>query len=212
MIKAVIFDMDGVLIDSEIIYLKALYTKLSAIYPKVTFEELFPLVGMDNQRCGEFLYRLTGSGKDPKEFEAEMKTVTGSSRIHYQEIMRPEVPRLLAEIKRSGRKLGLASSSPMRNIHTVLTQCEIIDFFEYIISGEELKESKPNPEIYLQAAKALECPPENCLVVEDSTYGIEAGLAAGMTVLALKETRFSFSQDKAHKIIDNLLEVLDYLL
>ena len=101
------------------------------------------------------------------------------------------------------------SSSPMDSIEEVLNACGLSDAFEYVVSGEQFKESKPEPDIYLHALDLLGLPANRCCCVEDSVPGITAGKRAGLTVIAKREERFGFSQDAADKIIDQLPELLE---
>ena len=96
----------------------------------------------------------------------------------------------------------------MVSIEEGLNACGLSDAFEYVVSGEQFKESKPEPDIYLHALDLLGLPANRCCCVEDSVPGITAGKRAGLTVIAKREERFGFSQDAADKIIDQLPELL----
>lgn len=211
MIKAVIFDMDGVLIDSEIVYLTYLYREMKKDYPFITIEDLRPIVGGSSAMTGKILYEAAGCPMEPEKFAIYIRNVFAGCQVWYPDIMRKEVPGLLKTLHDRGLKVGLASSTGPDGIDRVLTQCEIKESFDYIISGDMFKESKPNPEIYLFSAKKLEAESEECLVVEDSTYGITAGKRAGMTVAAMEDDRFGFDQSRADYKIHNLNQVLDIL-
>ncbi|BDP56043.1 hypothetical protein EfmJHP36_05220 [Enterococcus faecium] len=87
--------------------------------------------------------------------------------------------------------MAIASSSPMDTINEVVTTCKIESYFDCLISGRDLPESKPNPTIFLKASEQLRIPVEECLVIEDSYNGIKAGKRANMKVLAIKDKRFS---------------------
>jgi beta-phosphoglucomutase-like phosphatase (HAD superfamily) len=81
-----------------------------------------------------------------------------------------------------------------------------------VTSGDQFKESKPNPEIYLHTMKELKVSPSECLIIEDSGYGIEAGVAAGATVAALRDDRYDLHQEKAHYHISSLSEIHGLLI
>ncbi|MBE7720726.1 HAD family hydrolase [Lacrimispora indolis] len=211
MIKAVIFDMDGVLIDSEIVYLDHMHEKLKLKYPDISRDALFTVVGATTKRTMEILGEVIGKDTDSLEFQEMYAGIWADCRPDYFAILRKEVPELLKEIHRRGYLVALASSTSRAGIEEVLTTCGLKGDFDYIISGEEFKESKPNPEIYLHTAEALHCAPEECLVVEDSTYGIMAGHGAGMTVASLVDERFRFDRSLADYSIHSLGEVLEVL-
>lgn len=101
-------------------------------------------------------------------------------------------------------KLALASSSPLAEIQTMLAQCQIQTYFDFVISGEELKQSKPHPEIYLKAKQALAT--DSYLAVEDSTIGIQSAQAADIYTVALKQP-FRIDQTQADEQIYHLNEL-----
>ena len=190
-IKAVIFDMDGVLIDSEPVYLHHQYTHLKSLYPWITLESMYPLVGISGQEYMPFMAKLCRR-TDDTAFRQEMDK---------------EVRPLLHELKQMGLQVALASSSSRACIEQVLTQCEIRELFDCIVSGHEFTRSKPDPEIYRFTMDKLGRKPEECLIVEDSTYGVQAGTAAGGVVAALRDERFPFDQRAAQLHIDSLAEL-----
>lgn len=156
---------------------------LSAVFPpepiilltsgRVPFIPSFKLFTVRRVDCSmEILGEVIGKDTDSLEFQEMYAGIWADCRPDYFAILRKEVPELLKEIHRRGYLVALASSTSRAGIEEVLTTCGLKGDFDYIISGEEFKESKPNPEIYLHTAEALHCAPEECLVVEDSTYGI----------------------------------------
>jgi len=211
MIKAVIFDMDGVLIDSEIIYLDHMYEKLKLKYPRISREALFAVVGSTTKRTMEIVSEVIGEDVNSLTFQELYAGLWADCRPDYPSILRKEVPEILKELHRRGYQVALASSTSRAGIEDVLTSCGIKGDFDYIVSGEEFKESKPNPEIYLHTADTLKREPKECLVVEDSTYGIMAGHGAGMTVASIIDDRFGFDRSLADYSINGLFEVLDIL-
>ena len=203
--------MDGVLIDSEIVYLRHQKKKLEKKYPWIKESDLYPLVGMDNNEDKYFMADLLGGDAEDPAFLQELKEVYSGVEISYPEIMRPVVPSLLKSLKEQGLKIALASSSRMDNILEVLTSCKIREFFDFVVSGEQFVHSKPDPEIYFHVMKALEVQPEECLIIEDSTYGVTAAHRAGAHVIAVRDDRFCFNQSLADYQINSLEEVLQYI-
>lgn len=211
MIKSVIFDMDGVLIDSEILYLNHLYEKLKLQYPQISRDSLLAVVGATSERVMEIVSGVIGLDVSSHAFQKLYAGLWTDCCPDYPSILRKEVPELLKELHRRGYLVALASSTSRAGIEDVLRTCGLKGDFDYVVSGEEFKESKPNPEIYLHTAEVLNCTPEECLVVEDSTYGIMAGHGAGMTVTALLDDRFAFDRSLADYSINGLMEVLSLL-
>ena len=106
----------------------------------------------------------------------------------------PGIIELLDEIKRARVKIGLASSSVRSFIALVLNNLEINHYFDAVVSGEDVKRSKPQPDIFLKAAEKLQVSPDACLVIEDSQHGVKAAIQAGMTCIGFNNPN-SGSQD-----------------
>lgn len=114
---------------------------------------------------------------------------------------------LLDWLKRRKIHIALASSSPRESIERYLTLLKIREYFELIVSGAEFKNSKPDPEIYRYTIKKLHATAAECLVVEDSIYGIIAAKQAGAVVAAKKDERFGQDQSGADYMVDDLLQI-----
>lgn len=213
--RAVIFDMDGVIVDSEYAYAKEERAFLDAFGIEVSDEEIAQTVGCSretfNQTVAQWWERGGYGTFTPDEAIARFNEWGKSYVYDYRALMNPGVPETLDALRARGLRLALASSSPMDNIREVLQACGIEDEFEVIVSGEQFHESKPNPEIYLHTCEVLGLDPGVCCCVEDSPYGIEAGKRAGLTVFAKRENRFPFSQDKADVIIDTVPGILEVI-
>ena len=212
MIKAVIFDMDGVIIDSELVYLEQMWEFGKTRNPQMKLEELYPMVGASKADAWSVLARAMGQGQTWEEARADLKAHVDLYRdVDYRKIFRPEIRQILAELKKKGYKLAVASSTQLPLVERVMRENGIIDQFEILVSGNQFEKSKPDPEIYLYTAAKLGVKPEECLAVEDSTFGALAGHRAGMTVAALKDDRFQFDQSPADYRMDRLTEVLEIL-
>ncbi len=210
-IKAVVFDMDGVLIDSEIVYFKNEYTVLKKYRPWIKEEDLYPTVGMSGKMYREYFHDYFHFDTDSEEYLQYIKEAFADFPINYHDIMFASVKETLTKLKQMNYKLALASSSDMDNIQLVLSQCEIEDYFDFICSGDMFNQSKPNPEIYLTTFEKLHIQPGEALVIEDSPVGLQAAKAAGAKVVAKRENRFGFSQDGADYYIDELKEIIPIL-
>lgn len=212
MIKGVIFDMDGVIIDSEPVYNKMVQEFLDREGMKVDRKEIHSLVGMSSrhyaQKLKEWWQRSYHSTEDPGDLYKKFCTETEDEQLSYKEIIIPFVEEVMAVLAEHNIKMAIASSSSMKDIDKMLTGTGLGRFISVKLSGESLKESKPNPEIYLQAVERLGLRRQECIAVEDSTYGIQAAVNAGIRVIARREERFGFDQKKADYIVDDLTEVL----
>ena len=209
MIKAVIFDMDGVLIDSEPLYLRDTLQFLRNHNVHVGYKDLFALVGSDSKLFWQLIANMWQTPIDAKTVKQLYNEEV--EEVNYDTIINAHVKLLLPRLKKQGIKIGLASSSPLDNIECVLNDCHIKQYFDCIKSGEMFAQSKPNPEIYISAMQELGVDASECLAVEDSAIGIQAAKAANMYVVAKEERRFGFHQKAADQIIIDLLQLLDVI-
>lgn len=209
--QAVIFDMDGVIVDSERFYYDQLDEMYSAEGIFVPREELCRAVGASYKDFKSNLVRwfaMGGVDLSPEEAEARYDAWAAVHPADYAALLNLGVRETVAELKGLGVRVALASSSPMDNIMHVLEVCGLSDAFEHVTSGEQFLESKPNPEIYLHTLDLLGLPATSCCCVEDSVPGIAAGKAAGLTVIAKREDRFGFSQELADAVVDSIADIL----
>lgn len=209
---AVIFDMDGVIVDTEKFYLDALARLFEAEGIEVPFEDLCVTVGASYKDFKRNLVRwfeLGGEHLAEEEALARYNVWEERNQPDFAALLNHGVVETIAELKRRGVRVALASSSPMSNILLVLEACGLSDAFELVTSGEQFHESKPNPEIYLHTLENLGLPAGDCCCVEDSVPGITAGKAAGLTVFAKREDRFGFTQEAADRIIDAIPDLLE---
>lgn len=189
MVKGVIFDMDGVLVDNMSIHFKA-FAAMAERY-NLTAEE-----GVD-------FSHLNGRGNDdiinalfPPHIVAAkgVEALAQEKEALYREIYAPTIApvaglsQLLGALHQKGIRCAVGSSGPKLNVDFVLERCHIEPYFEVRISGDMVTQCKPNPEIFLTAASHLGIAPEECLVFEDARAGIAAAKAAGMKVIALTTT------------------------
>ncbi|MDO4198229.1 MAG: HAD family hydrolase [Erysipelotrichaceae bacterium] len=208
MIRAVIFDIDGVLVDSEPVYLQGELDYLKDKYPHITYEDMVPTVGMSSKMFRKHFSDLLGMNPESEEFLNVIKEMNSGMKVDYPSIMRKDVKEVLKKLSQMKMKLAVASSGDYKDVEKLLKECNIFDSFEVICTGDMFKESKPNPDIYLTTMKKLGVKPEECFVVEDSMMGIEAAKTAGATVCAMIETRFPFSQEKADYHVSSLSEII----
>lgn len=209
---AVIFDMDGVIVDTEKFYLGTLAKLFEAEGIEVPFEDLCVTVGASYKDFKRNLVRwfeLGGEHLAEEEALARYNVWEERNQPDFAALLNHGVVETIAELKRRGVRVALASSSPMSNILLVLEACGLSDAFELVTSGEQFHESKPNPEIYLHTLENLGLPAGDCCCVEDSVPGITAGKAAGLTVFAKREDRFGFTQEAADRIIDAIPDLLE---
>lgn len=204
MFEAVIFDMDGVLIDSEIIYYDWLKEFLERRGYNIPEMKLKRLSGLSMIQSEQMLDKLCENGANLwREYIRE----SDNYPLKYNEIVNPGVKELLDYLKKEKIKIALASSSDKKEIFEILEEIKLKDYFQVILSGDMFQESKPNPEIYLETIKRLKIMPSKCIIIEDSDYGITAGKKAGAYVIAKEEKRFNFSQELADWIAPDMYQI-----
>ena len=210
MIKAVIFDMDGVIIDSEPLHYKVFmdYTK-NKFGLTISDEEYKTFIGTTNFHMYSTLkekYFIEGELTQLiEEYEEKCNEFFMSSKTR-KPIQGVDI--LVKNLHHNKIKLALASSSPRKSINMVLDMFDMNQFFDVKVSGREVKNSKPAPDIFLRAAELLNVNPEECLVFEDSQNGVAAAKAAGMKCIAF-DNPHSGKQNlsRADMIIENFAEV-----
>ena len=215
-LEAVIFDMDGVLVDSEFVYRQGHAAYFASVGVAVSPEELNQLAG-SSRKVERVLYeqwweRSLGERISGEEIERREDEYWDEHPISYREIMNPGVPETLEELRSLGLRLAVASSSPLSHIEKVLAECGIDGCFEVVESGDELHQSKPNPEIYLLTLDKLGLSADVCCAVEDSDPGIQAARSAGLYTIAKREERFGFTQLGADVMVDEIPGVIGAVL
>lgn len=209
--KAVIFDMDGVLIDSEPTQLSRHDEYLKHLGVTLSEEDLLRLVGNHKKMIFQIISQYYSGEKEYKAYFKKFLAYYKDRPIDYRKLLNEGVHELLGWLKDQGYLLAIASSGAPDKIDTVLTQCKLKGYFDLVISGDMFHQSKPHPEIYLTVADKLGVSCDECLVVEDSNYGIEAARRAKMFTMAKREERFPFSQEDANIIFDSFEEVQRFL-
>ena len=199
--------MDGVLVDSEPANNEQVAEFMESLKARPTDRFLDSLVGTSFEKASELCIDYLGLDMEAEDFSIQLDAYIQSHPFNYADYLNEGVKEILAYLRAKGYKTAVASSSMLSQIKKMANECQILDAFDVILSGEMFEESKPNPEIYLEAAKKLNVEPEQCLVIEDSSFGIQAGKDAGMTVLALKDTRYGINQSKADYKIESLQEI-----
>lgn len=202
-IQAVIFDMDGVLIDSEPLWRIAMIQGFGDIGIEFTDEDCRKTTGMRFKEVVEHWFKhhnITHS--TPTQLNDSVHKHLIDLIIADGNAMKGAIE-LLDFFKTKQFPLGLATSSSHILVDAVLHKTQIHPYFHTITSAEFLEYGKPHPEVFLKCAQSLSVSPKNCLVIEDSVNGVLAGKAAGMTVIAIP--------DEEHKN-DNRFEVADHRL
>lgn len=207
----VIFDMDGVIFDSEAMYMKNLIAFHKIHQIDVTIDDYKKVIGVDSKKFRDIVFSWWNNKVSKEQFNQLLDDYYAIEVIDYKQIINPHVKELLDYLKENNYKIALASSSSEQLIHKALTSSRLIKYFDLIISGNAFQESKPNPEIYLYIINKFHSSKSETLIIEDSSPGIQAAINAEIDVIALKDNKFDMDQSHAQALIDDLLEVKKYL-
>ena len=206
---AVLLDMDGTLVDSEKLYDGADELMFEKLGITVTQEERLALVGI-NLKAGTRLlldFHPEINMSYEKLCDVYEKSLLGALQNAKDLTLISGVEEWLTELKANGVKMAVASSSTKKMVDYVVDRLNLRDYVQFVINGEMIQNSKPNPEIFLRAAEALGVEPGKCAVLEDSGAGIEAAKNAGMFCVAYSGTNVhGVDQSGADVIIDEYTE------
>jgi beta-phosphoglucomutase len=204
--RGVIFDLDGVLVDTGPFHKQSWY-ELAAKEGLGMSDELFSRTfGMQNYA----IIPILAGRQVPAE---EIERMSEWKERRYRELIADKLELmkgarvLLEDLKSNGFLLAIGTSAPRANLEVVLKRCNISDYFDAYVVGEDVRNSKPAPDTFLKAAEELKLPPQRCVVVEDSVPGIQAGKAAGMVVAAITTTRERKDLKNADIIVDSFTEL-----
>ncbi|ASN60049.1 haloacid dehalogenase [Latilactobacillus curvatus] len=206
-VKGIIFDVDGVLVDSEPYYFEQRLAFLNAIGARLTAEESRKQIGSNMNAVLKQLF----PNHTVLERAAIKNGYTSYKAAHpivFKNIMNPDAQPLLATVAPT-YQIGLASAGERGIIQQMLLETALEPYFETVVSGAEIAHNKPAPDVYLEALKKMHLEPTEVVAIEDSALGIQAGKAAGLTVIALKpfDPLFAIDQSAADYQIESLKEV-----
>lgn len=213
-IKAVLFDMDGLMVDTESLSTEAFINSAKAQGYNMTKEETLKVLGFTKANIYQFwIDYFQGTNVDGKklvddhyEYIENVLYTVGPEKMPY-------VEELLKYLKENNYKIAVASSSDTADIKNNLEKTKLEKYIDEIASGAEVENGKPAPDVFLLAAKRLGVDPKDCLILEDSKAGIKAGKASGAMVFMVPDmfTVDKECEDTADRILTNLGEVIGIL-
>lgn len=213
-IKAVLFDMDGLMIDTESLSTEAFINSAKAQGYNMTKEETLKVLGFTKASIYQFwIDYFQGTNVDGKklvddhyEYIENVLYTVGPEKMPY-------VEELLKYLRENNYKIAVASSSDTADIKNNLEKTKLEKYIDEIASGAEVENGKPAPDVFLLAAKRLGVDAKDCLILEDSKAGIKAGKASGAMVFMVPDmfTVDKECEDTADRILTNLGEVIEIL-
>lgn len=203
-IRAILFDMDGVLIDAKEWHYEALNNALNLFGMQISrIDHLTTFDGLPTRKKLEILSFDRGLPKELHEFINEMKQVFTMQIIHAR--CKPTFIHELAlsTLRAKGYKVAVCSNSIRATINLMMEKAGLLRHLNLIVSAEDVEKPKPDPQMYLRAAELLELQPHECLIVEDNDNGVKAAIASGAHLLVVK----SVEETNLHNILKKISQI-----
>lgn len=208
-IKAVIFDLDGTLIDNNAYHILSWKQYLKNIGKDISEDEFKKnMNGRTNKDAAEYIYGRKLSDEEAMKYALEKEAI-------YREMYKPHIRPLdgllplLSLIKKMDLPMAIATSGIQVNIDFMFDNIPIKDYFDVVINSSHITKGKPDPEIYLTTASKLNIAPGNCLVFEDAVVGVKSAKDAGMHVIGITTTQSADELKIADKVISGYKELMN---
>ncbi len=216
MAKAVIFDMDDVVADTTEVHTKAwdlVFHKYDVSMKDVDNDTISKLFGLRLKEITEILVKYFKLDVDPKEIDSERSDIF-LGLISKELKASKGLIELLELLTAKNIKIALATSGVNEYADLVLDKLKIRHFFQAIVTGDDVKKGKPDPECFLKAADKLDVEPSDCIVIEDAENGVQAAKAAGMKAIGYQNLSNPYRQDlkKADLVIRSLTDITESVI
>jgi HAD superfamily hydrolase (TIGR01509 family) len=210
--KLAIFDMDGLLLDSELLALKAFEAGCSQFNLGDQTDLFMQFVGTNADKGNAVMKQALDDLIDVDEFIATWRGIYADWIAKEPVPLKSGVKDVLMHLTSLNIPIAVATSTKTVAAENKLKMAGIFDYFEVVIGGDQVSHSKPKPDIFLKAAASLACEPSSCIAFEDSPNGVKSAVAAGMTVVQIPDM---IEPDDAllklgHIVLDNLSDVLTF--
>lgn len=213
MLKAVIFDVDGTLLDTERIYMRAWKDAAAELGYEITDELLRKTRAINVKDAARIFETEIGNGFSYEKTRTIRVRIAEEIIKRESPILKPGVTELLTFLKEKGIRLSIASSTHLKGTKEHLSESGILEPFEVVVGGDMVTRGKPNPDIFLKAAELLGLAPEECIVVEDSPAGIRAAFSAGMKAVLVPDQAAITQEiiDMSDAVLESLLDMPRYV-
>lgn len=207
--KAIIFDMDGVIVDSEYTYLESKTRILNEAGYDKPISYQYQFMGTTYEFMWQTMKDELGLPETIQHYISQMNALREKMIEEDGVLGIKHAKEVIASFKAKGYPLAVASSSPKHEIIRNLNELGLKTHFQHLVSGEEVEHSKPAPDVFLRAAELLEKDPKDCVVIEDTRNGVRAAKAAGMYCIGFKNPDYP-AQDLslADQVVTDLTEMM----
>jgi HAD superfamily hydrolase (TIGR01509 family) len=211
MLQTVIFDMDGVIVDTEPVHNYAYYQHFKELGIEVSAEMFATFTGNSTKNVFEKIKNHFGIAEDIPTLVEKKRSLFNDAFDTKEDLFLLEgVEELIKQLHQNGIQLILASSSSKVTINRVFNRFKLHTYFSHIVSGEDFPQSKPNPAIFLEAVRLAKSNKENCIVIEDSTNGIKAAYAAGIFCVGYRSVNSKKQDYSLANLVIDRFEELDF--
>ncbi len=195
--KAFIFDMDGVLVDSERYYFRLKMDFMAAQGVKPAVSSVTDIAGFSTDNGWK---KLVPAIKQRQVLQPMFEKYRSRHLIDYPKYLNDDVPEFLSDLHEDGKMIALASAGYISGIRDMIKECNFTQYFTSVISGAEIEHNKPAPDIYLKSIQKLGLEPSECVAIEDSPVGIQAAKSAGLETWAVKYPYYNLNQHQADRV------------
>lgn len=213
MLKAVIFDMDGLMIDTENVTYQCYQEVLKEMNLSMSKDFYTTLLGRTMKATREAMYKQYGNDFPIDETAQKVHDLMDERFAREGVPLKDGLVELLTYLKEHNYKTMIATSSRRERVNALLTDNGILNYFDDVICGDEVEHGKPAPDVFLNACQKLNVQPSEALVLEDSEAGIQAAHNAHISVICIPDMKYP-DEDYANKttcILNSLNEVIDYI-
>ena len=213
MFKAVLFDMDGLMLDTEPITIKSKVEEGKKIGLPITEEMVKHTIGMSQRFVDEYFKSFFGEKYNHSYFKNKRREYLFDFMEQNGLPLKKGLIELLEYLKENNIKVAIVTSSTKEIIEQYKKYGNVFSYFPIIVTGDEVKEGKPSPDVYLHAASKVGVDPKYCLVLEDSKNGVISGSKAGMTVCMIPDLIIPDDEVKSFNptILNSLLDVIPFI-
>lgn len=210
MIQACIFDLDGTVLEDEDEYGRAFAAVLKKL--GINDPEKYPIKGgIGVEENWKQLVRDHNLKVDKTPEELSIETQKEYIKLLHEVTIRDGFPELVAQVKELGMQTALATSNDWSTVERIFEELKLAEYFDCVVTGEEVRLKKPDPEIFLNAAERLAVDPAHCLVFEDAEAGIKAAKAADMKVIGISSQVRDENLDEADLVVSDFTQVYEFL-